>query len=293
MIPEDLGPAVQRALLTQELKRLRANAKLTQEEVAQDRGWSVSKFTRIENGQTPVGKSDLEGLLRLYGVADDDCAELVALAAGARRRGWWLDFYGGQDKAAETFFGYEDGASSIRSYQSLVIPGLLQTEGYTRALMGSYNQPQSLIDKTVYLRRERQRRAAARAPEQHYLVDEVIFQRPVGDVLPDQLRHLLLVAKKPAVDFRIVPVSAGFHIGLRGPFVVLGFGRLMPDILYLEGVRRDDLLIAEQETVGTETDFVKPFDEIATYIDGFNDLQKIALDPESSIGFLEQVLQKA
>src|SRR5215831_12420246 len=91
---EGLGPAVQRALLTQELKRLRAAAGMTQEEVARDRGWSVSKFTRIENGILPVNKNDLEGLLtRVYGVTDQErIDELVALAAGARRRGWWEDY---------------------------------------------------------------------------------------------------------------------------------------------------------------------------------------------------------
>src|SRR5215469_11735907 len=165
MKPEDLGPAVQRALLTQELKRLRSTAGLTQEEVAQDREWSVSKFTRIENGVTPVGKSDLEGLLRLYGVIDKARVdELIALAAGARERGWWLDYYPGSDKAFEAYLGYEDGASSIRAYQGLTIPGLLQTEAYIRELMGAFNQSKELIEQTVKLRLNRQRRAAARSP---------------------------------------------------------------------------------------------------------------------------------
>src|SRR5690349_7337808 len=118
--PEGLGPAVQRALLTQELKRLRTAANLTQIEVAEDRAWSVSKFTRMENGTTPIGKSDLEGLLRLYGVTDPErISEMLALAAGAQEKGWWEEYYSGPDKAWETYLGYEDGASSLRTFQGL------------------------------------------------------------------------------------------------------------------------------------------------------------------------------
>ena len=65
--PKGQGPAVQRAILIEELKRLRTAADLTQAEVAGDRGWSISKFTRMENGTTPIGKSDLEGLMRCTG----------------------------------------------------------------------------------------------------------------------------------------------------------------------------------------------------------------------------------
>jgi hypothetical protein len=109
--------------------------------------------------------------------------------------------------------------------------------------------------------------------------------------MPDQLRHILMVAKKPAVDFRVITMKAGLHMGLRGAFILLGFGKLMPDVLYLEGVRRGDLLIADQEAVGSgATDVIRPFDEIATYIDGFRDLTKIALAPEESMDFIEQVL---
>jgi transcriptional regulator with XRE-family HTH domain len=277
-------------LLTQELKRLRAAVDLTQEEVAEDRGWSVSKFTRIESGATSVSKSDLEGLLRLYNVTDRERVnELIDLAMGARERSWWADLYSGSDKAFESYLGYEDGASSIRMFQGLTIPGLLQTEAYIRELGAIFNQPQAMIEQTVKLRLERQRRMAAKAPEQHYIVDEAVLRRPVGHVMPDQLRHLLQVAKKPWVDFRVIPMRAGLHFGLRGAFVLLGFGKLMPDVLYLEGVRRGDLLIAEQAAVGAgASDILQPFDEIATYLDGYSDLRKIALKPADSMDLIEQ-----
>jgi transcriptional regulator with XRE-family HTH domain len=294
MNAEDPGPTVQRALLTQELKQLRAATGLTQEDVAADRGWSVSKFTRIENGTGPVSKNDLESLLRLAYHVDDQqrVEELLALAAAAQRRGWWLDYYSGPDKAFVSYLGYEDGASAIRAFQGVAVPGLLQTEDYIRADMAIFNRPQELIDRTVKLRRERQRRAAARALEQHYIVDEAVLRRPVGDVMPDQLRHLLQVAKDPAVDLRIIPLKAGPHFGLKGPFVLLGFGKLMSDVLYIEGVRRGDLLIAEPETdVPGGSDVQEPFNEIATYIDGFGELRKIALPPADSMDLIDEVIR--
>jgi transcriptional regulator with XRE-family HTH domain len=291
--PEGLGPAVQRAILIEELKQLRAAAGLTQAEVAADREWSISKFTRMENGTTPIGKSDLEGLLRLYGVTDPErTSEMFALAAGAQEKGWWEEYYSGPDKAYEAYLGYEDGASSIHMFQGLAIPGLLQTEAYARKLEETFNLPPALIERSVRLRLERQKRMAAKAPEQHYIVDEVVFRRPVGDVMPDQLRHLQQVARKQHVSLRILPLRAGMHFGLRGAFVLLGFGKLMPDVLYLEGVRRGDLLVAERGTIGAGAgDILHPFDEIATYQDGYNDLLELALEPEESMDLISAAIR--
>src|ERR1039458_6876993 len=192
MSSEELGPAVQRELLIQELKRLRLGRKETQEQVANARDWSVSKFTRIENGNSPISKSDLEGLLRYYGVEDQDrIDELVSWAKGAREPGWWLKFYHGDDRAFEAYLGYEDGASSIRMSHGLAVPGLLQTEAYMRALLATYNLPPEEVEEAVKLRLERQKRIAASGPEQCYILDETIIRRPIADVMHDQLRHLL------------------------------------------------------------------------------------------------------
>ena len=82
------------------------------------------------------------------------------------------------------------------------------------------------------------------------------------------------------------------HFGLRGAFVLLGFGKLMPDVLYLEGVRRGDLLIAEQVAVGVGAgDILHPFDEIATYEDGYNELLKMALEPEESMDLISDAIR--
>jgi transcriptional regulator with XRE-family HTH domain len=293
MSSEGLGPAVQRELLIQELKRLRADKQETQEQVAHARDWSVSKFTRIENGNSPISKSDLEGLLRYYGVENQSrIDELVGWARGARQSGWWTKFYHGDDKAFEAYLGWEDGASSIRMFQGLVIPGLLQTEAYTRALMATYNLKPEEIDEAVELRLERQRKIAERGPEQYYILDETVIRRPVADVLPDQLSHLRRVAEKPAVTIRIIPYLRGIHFGLKGSFVLLGFAGRLDDVLYLEGARRGDLLIGEREAIGPgapDTEHLGA--ELATYQDGFNNLLEIALEPDPSLQLIDEALR--
>lgn len=294
MSSEGLGPAVCRALLVQELRRLRSSRRETQEQVARARDWSVSKFTRIENGNSPISKSDLEGLLRYYGVSDQSrIDELVALAKAAREPGWWQKYYDGEDRAFEAYLGYEDGASSLRMYQGLTVPGPLQTEAYTRQLMAAYNVPPAEVEKAVGLRQERQKRLAAKAPEQRYIVDETVIRRPVGsEAMRDQLRHLLQAAEKPEVTIRVIPYSTGLHFGMRGPFVLLGFEGHLDDVLYLEGQRRGDLLLGERESVGPEAPSSEDAAaEIASYQDGFTALQEVAVGPDESMEIIDEVLR--
>ncbi|HEY1920253.1 MAG TPA: helix-turn-helix transcriptional regulator [Streptosporangiaceae bacterium] len=292
MESEGLGPAVQRAILIQELRRLRSIKGETQEQVARARGWSVSKFIRIENGVAHVTKSDLEGLLRHYGEKDQRRVdELIDLAKGARRPNWWDGVYDGGDKAFEAYLGYEDGAATIRVSQLAVVPGVLQIESYMRLALQAYGAPEDQIETSINLRLKRQERMLKRAPGQTYLLDEAILDRPVGDVMAGQLRHLLQVADRPEVEIRIVPKSAGLHFGLLGPFVLLGFGSLLEDVVYIEG-RKADLLIAERGAVGADAGSIGyPDDEVAGYQDGFERLRTIALGPQDSLDRIDQAIR--
>jgi transcriptional regulator with XRE-family HTH domain len=284
------SPAVARALLSYELKKLRATSKETQETVARACEWSVAKFSRIENASSPVTKADLEILLRHYKVEERRIDELTRLAREARSQGWWEDFDFASDRGFEAYIGYEDGAASIRVSQPLVVPGLLQIPEYTMQMMEGWGLPPGEITRAVKLRKERQQRVAARGPEQIYILDEEVIRRPVGSAMADQLRHLLRVAEKPAVTIRIVPFSRGPHFGLRGPFVLLSFEEALDDVLYLESARRGDLLIAEDnEQLGGPNvpKFENPADEVARYQDGFTTLLKISLEPRDSLALIE------
>jgi transcriptional regulator with XRE-family HTH domain len=289
------GPAVARALLSTELKKFRAASGETQEAVATACEWSVAKFSRIENGTSPVRKADLEALLRHYGVDESRFSELNQRAREARTPGWWEDYEFGFDKGFEAYVGYEDGASSIRMSQPNVIPGLLQTPAYTLQTLDGWGLASEAITRGVKLRGERQQRIASRGPEQIYILDESVIRRPSGSAMPEQLRHLIRVAEKPSVTIRIVPFSRGPHFGMRGPFVLLGFEGALDDVLYLESARRGDLLIAEnREQLGGPNvpKFENPADEVAKYQDGFARLLKVALEPSESLALIEQLARE-
>ena len=295
MSPGSHGPAVERALLSAELKRLRIATGETQEAVAAACEWSVAKFSRIENGTSPVRKADLEALLRHYGVEATHIDELTQRAREARAPGWWEDFDFGADKGFEAYVGYEDGASVIRMSQPLVIPGLLQTPEYTLQTMEAWGLPAEAITQGIKLRKERQTRIADRQPRQVYILDEAVIRRSVGSAMPDQLRHLIQVGQKPAVTIHVIPFSKGPHFGLRGPFVLLSFNGPLDEVLYLESARRGDLLIADtkEQVSGPEVPKVTdPADEVARYHDGFSALLEIALDPDTSLAFIEQVAKE-
>ncbi|MFF4876458.1 DUF5753 domain-containing protein [Micromonospora sp. NPDC000668] len=139
----------------------------------------------------------------------------------------------------------EQDATSIRSYQPLLVPGLLQTEGYARAVLGTGGLvAPAEVDQIVTSRIERQSVLAADHPPQLVaVIDEVVLRRPVGDgsVMAGQLAHLAAVADWEHVQVRVIPADSPWHTGLAGPFVL---GRL-PDgteLAYLDNQLRGQVV---------------------------------------------------
>src|SRR5581483_7531915 len=196
----------------------------------------------------------------------------------------------GHDRGFEAYVGYEDGASLIRMFQPLVVPGLLQIPQYSLQTLEAWGIAPKIIPRIVELRQERQRRTAERHPKQFYILDEAVIRRPVGSAMSRQLRHLVNVAKKPYVTVRIIPFSLGMHFGLQGPFALLSFDGPLDDVLYLESARRGDLLIATKDQVaGPKVPKVEdPAAEVAKYEDAYAGLLKLALEPDESLELIEQ-----
>ena len=286
---------VESALLTQELRKLRNNRGMRQKDVAEALDWSVSKLIRIENGTVGPSKTDLEALLREYRVIDNDLiAELITRARAARGPAWWDRYKPMADKAFEAYIGFEAGASSIRTFQGLLIPGLLQTESYARSLAATYVSPDR-IDAVVELRLHRQKEVFARKPEQIHIVDEAAIYRRVGDAMLEQLRHLAQLAERPEVSILVIPFAAGLHFGLKGPFALLSFelGRL-DDVLYLESARRGDLLVTNPGMFSgaVSATVYDAADEIASFEDGFQSLWRVALSPGDSLELIRRATEE-
>jgi transcriptional regulator with XRE-family HTH domain len=277
----DEGPTLRRRRLGAELKRRREAAGLTQEHVSRYFEWHAAKVTRIETARVAVTARDVRDLLTLYGVHDDEYREaLIGLARQSRERTWWTDYR--DVMRPGNFVGLEAEASSMRVWEPVVLPGLLQTEAYMRALMrtGRSSDPPESIDRRVALRIKRQDRLTGPNPlTLSAIVDESVIRRVVGgaDVMGDQLRHLLSRAQLPNVTLQILPFDAGEHSFLGGSAALLEFRETTHlDVLYLEGLAGD---YYEEQPL-----------EVARYRNELERLSSMALDRRMSVKMIENML---
>ena len=183
--------------------------------------------------------------------------------------------------------GYETGAVFIRQFQGSVVPGLLQTPDYARALTVISVEEKATIDAVVGLRLQRQSELARRdpRPRQYYILDEAVVRRNIGapgdpSIMPDQLMHIVSqVRDDDRITVRVIPFGKGAHAGLSGPFTLLEFDGGLPDLLYLD---------AGREVIGV----VGNDERIAEYADSFESLVEIALSAEESLQFIENAARE-
>ncbi|WP_244945552.1 helix-turn-helix domain-containing protein [Couchioplanes caeruleus] len=278
----DEGPTLRRRRLGTELKRCRERAGLTQENVSRHFEWHAAKVTRIETARVAVTPRDVRDLLLLYGVEDEQYRDaLLELARSSRQKTWWTDYR--DIMRPGNFIGLEAEASSLRDWGPIIVPGLLQTEAYIRALMrtGRATDSPQHIDRRVSLRLKRQGRLTGANPlELLAIIDESVVRRSVGgpDVMDGQLRHLIDAAKLPNVTLQILPFDAGEHPFLGGSAALLEFRETTHlDVVYLEGLAGD--LYEEQHS------------EVARYRAEFEALSARALDPRLTLKMIESLLR--
>jgi hypothetical protein len=220
-------PTGRRRRLGAELRRLREEAGLTIDQVAEVLECSPSKVSRIETGQVSATPRDVRDMLGLYRVDDERLEAMVQVAREARQRGWWQKFVDVPD-GVPAYVGLEAAATSIDVYMSLIVPALLQTPDYARAVIAAVRPdlPASELDRRVELRMRRQELLdQERPPVMRVLLDDALLRRPVGGpgVMAAQRRRLLADADRPAVTIQVLEVAAGAHAGMDGPFTIFGF----------------------------------------------------------------------
>jgi hypothetical protein len=249
------GPTVRRMLVGLQLRRLRMERGISREEAGEAIRASEWKIHRLENGQVGFKERDVVDLLRLYGVTSADQVDaLVDLAREANTPGWWTRF---SDVLPQWFRAYVDleaAATLIRTYQGQLVPGLLQTEDYVRAVIRGAVLDDSAeeVERRVALRISRQALLERPdAPRLWAVVDEAALRRPVGGprVMRAQLERLIEATELPNVTLQILPFSAGAHPAMVGTFSILRFPDAeLPDVVYLEHLtnalyldKRDDV----------------------------------------------------
>jgi transcriptional regulator with XRE-family HTH domain len=277
----DEGPTLRRRRLAAELKKCREDAGYTQEQVSRHFEWHSAKVTRIENARVPVTPRDVNDLLTLYRVDDSEYRDaLMTLARLARQRGWWTDYK--DVMRPGNFVGMEADASSAKVWEPIVLPGLLQSEDYMRALIGSgrSHDPQAANDRRVELRKTRQKRLSGPSPlELWAIVDESVVRRHVGgpQVMAGQWRRLIEAAQLPNVTLQVLPFDAGEQAFLGGSVALLEFPDVAHlDVVYLEGLAGD--YYEEQPA------------EVKRYRLEFERLSTRALTPEESTGMVQSLL---
>jgi transcriptional regulator with XRE-family HTH domain len=246
-------PTVRLRRLAAELRKLRSSSGLTQDEVGERTGINVATLYRIEHARVRPQTRTLRTLLDLYGADEQQQADLLALLRDARQRGWLHAYQSELPEQYTTYIGFEGEARSVWNYESLFVPGLLQTEDYARAVIRAVLPWASRdeVERRVEVRMERQDVLRNDNPlELWVIVDEAALRRQVGghDVMQAQLTHLVQAADLPHVTLQIIPLDVGAHAGMPGSFVFMQFAEAaIPDVIYLDSMAGDLFLEAEAD----------------------------------------------
>jgi transcriptional regulator with XRE-family HTH domain len=275
------SPTVRRKRLGIELRRLRERAGLTCEDVGQRLDCSGTRISRMETGRISVKPGDVRELLEIYGVTGAEADSLVQLAREARRKGWWHTYGHVLPIWFEAYVGLESEAVRFRDFQSMVMPGLLQTEDYARAVLRTAPNAASNedVDRLVALRMERQTILdQANPPDLWVVLSESILRVQVGgpNVMRAQLRRLIDVAERSNVTLQVLPFTTAAHVQPISPFTILEFAESAdPTVVYLEHL--------------TGSLFLESEDEVRRYTLVFDHLRAEALGTAQSIDLIAQV----
>jgi transcriptional regulator with XRE-family HTH domain len=277
------SPVGSRRRLGAELRRLRLKTGLTLDDVAELMTCSTSKISRLETGKGIPKVPDVRELMRIYGVTSDTERDmLLRLVRDGRQHGWWEPLTDGV--APERFVmdspgryaALENDAKAVRSFDVVLVHGLLQTEEYTRTVLSILLPHHSAeeVDRLVELRLKRQEalRRTDRSPlELVAVLDEAVLPRAVGGAgaWAAQLEHLLEMSELPTVTIRVLPFSSGMLRAHFGQFVLLDIPEeLGSDVVYIEGQAGETYLDMKAE--------------VDTYKEVFDDVLRHSLSLEES-----------
>ncbi|MBT2545305.1 helix-turn-helix domain-containing protein [Streptomyces sp. ISL-44] len=277
------NPTVRRRRLGAELRRLRQASGLTSTQVAEHLLISQPKISHLENGRRAIKPRDVRDLCGLYGVTDPQVVDsLMRMATEADRQGWWVAC--GEVPYA-IYIGLETAAASIRTYEPLVIPGLLQTPAYARAIIGETiplaTAEQIATRLEVRLRRQHRAHHPARPFRLWVVLDESALRRVVGSpaIMREQLEYLNHLSTQPHITVQVLPHDVGAHPGVSGQFSILGFADTPGSgTVYLERFTSD--LYLENRS------------DLRHYSVMYDHLQAQALNPGSTRQFINRAAEK-
>lgn len=271
-------PSLGKRHVGQELKRLRRAAGRSQRDVATVLHLDQSQISKVEKGERALKVLEVAALLDYLGVTGDERTEVMELAEEARKRKprrLHPDPFTG---AFRRVGDHEDDAGEVYYYQGELIPGMLQTEDYARALIGITMSSlaevgSEEIEARVNFRLERQQLLTRdNPPRMWFVIGEPALTRPIGgyDVLRDQLAHLSSVTERwPHVTVQVVQNSVRDHPLLGGALTLFRFDGRVPDVVH------------QQTFIGGGV-YVDNEEDTAQCFRAYDRLRAVALGPEES-----------
>lgn len=266
--------------LGQSLRELRDASGMTLVRAGEFLQRNAATVSRFESGEYPIRRPDLMALLDLYGVSDRRKRDgLLRLSEDVWQKGWWDGYEPDVERQFVDFVWLESRATEIRTFDTLIVTGLLQTREYAEAVItaAEWEADPAQIARWVQLRMDRQAVLHQKAPPRlRVIIDEFVLRREIGgpDVLRGQLAHLLATAELPHVDLRVLPASIGAHAGHSGYFLVFT-------------IAEPDMDVGFAETVGGAV-YVEPPDS-ERFVRVYDRLLESALEPAESAQLIRAI----
>lgn len=274
-MPPRRNPTVRQKRLGAELRSLREAAGLSGEQAGEVLECGKGKISRIESGLSGIRPVELRVLLKAYGLADRALIDaLVEMAREGARRGWWNKYGSVLPPSFADVAQLEAKATSIHVWQTVLVPGLLQTPDYMRAFFrhGRVAASEEQIQRQVEARAGRQEVLTRQeGPEYWAVLYEPVLQARIGGdpVMRGQLKHLAAMAESGRVALQVMQYEAGAHRGLDGPFLIFGTPVLSMDVVLLDNV--------------ASPVYVEDDDEVQAFRSVFDTLRATALGPGPSL----------
>ncbi|SDP84444.1 Transcriptional regulator, contains XRE-family HTH domain [Actinopolyspora xinjiangensis] len=242
---------------------------------------SHATVSRWETGQRAPKPEDVTAYLATVGGTAEQREQLADLARDPDGSHWLSVGMPEQHRQLATLLEIEREASRITTVSPLLIPGLLQTADYARAIMTTGGVPASEIDTRVAVRIGRHDAIVRKNPAHlRAFIGEGVLNQLIGDseIMVDQLRALLKYAELDNVELRVIPTRCGWHPGLEGPFSLAEFDGTRSPVVHLEN-RVSALFLHES-------------DEVQAYLDALDRVREVAMSPAESVGTIGDAINE-
>ena len=277
------APTVRLRRLAAELRRVRAAARLTQDAACRATNINETTLYRIETARVRPQTRTLLALLDLYQVDDEQRGYLITLCKEAAVQGWLRPYHSELPEEYTAYISFEDEAHGVRNYESLFIPGLLQTEEYAQTVIRGvlpWATPAEVNDR-LQARMERKAVLTKDNPLNLWaILDEAALRRMVGGpaVMKRQLATLAAAREATNINLQVIPFGVGAHPGMPGSFVLMDFADPMDaDLIYIDSMAGDLFLESEAD--------------LRRYTSIFDTLRAIALSPDESATLIAHLIR--